>query len=80
MSNKMEIVQIAHTNVVNDGWAIALLRGLSRRDGVAYYEVVRMAPDSVYLTLYRTRDEKRARELANAEWASGAGGAQGEGR
>lgn len=58
---KMTPIELASTR---HGWAIAILRG------TFFYEVVRVSPDNKYVVLHREGDFKKARALANREWAA----------
>ncbi len=64
MTNSTQNAKVANTR---NGWAIALITD-TYRDGSACYEVARVSPANQTVTLHRTSDLEKARQLANREW------------
>jgi len=52
-----------------NGWAIALITS-TYRDGSDCYEIARVSPANQTVTIHRTGDYHKARQLANREWAA----------
>jgi len=66
MTNSTQGAKVANTR---NGWAIALITS-TYRNGTDCYEVARVSPANQTVTIHRTGDYQKARQLANREYAA----------